>query len=273
MPSNLSHLDERGNARMVDVGGKDVTRREAVCRGAVFMRRETLSLMMSGGVAKGDVLAVARIAGIMAAKKTSDIIPLCHPISLTHCSVDFEVPAGTTQDLVGAREESKKQETKNDCNPAVIEIEARVRTVGQTGAEMEAMTAVAVAGLAIYDMVKGVDRGVKIGEIRLIEKSGGKSGHYMAPEITASENGVVPCAAHTVSGTGGECVNQGDERSIGEKEDGQTRPARAIPFFANSSERLLEGIRVGIITASAKGSNVVRGDVPVDPPTHGCDCN
>jgi cyclic pyranopterin monophosphate synthase len=148
----LTHLDATGAARMVDVGDKAVTQREAVARGQVQMRPETLALLVEGGLPKGDVLATARIAGIMAAKKTPDLIPLCHTLLLTHASVRLDA---------------------DRANNAVL-IEATVRTTGQTGVEMEALTAVSIAALTIYDMCKAVDKGMRIGEIRLVEKRGGK---------------------------------------------------------------------------------------------------
>jgi cyclic pyranopterin phosphate synthase len=150
----LSHLDEKGKARMVDVGGKAVTRREALASGAITMSPAALKLIRQGAVAKGDPLQTARLAGIMAAKQTSALIPLCHPLPLTHVSVEL------TPIRHGYR------------------IEARVRTEAQTGVEMEALTAVSVAALTIYDMVKAVDKAMVIGDICLVEKTGGKSGHY-----------------------------------------------------------------------------------------------
>ena len=154
--ATLSHMDERGRARMVDVTEKDVTRRVAVARGVVVMRAETLDAIAEGQIPKGDVLAVARIAGIMAAKKTSDLVPMCHPLDISGVEVDL----------------APRQ------NPPSVEIEATVRTTGRTGVEMEALTAVSVAGLTIYDMCKAVDRGMTVGEIRLVHKSGGKSGAF-----------------------------------------------------------------------------------------------
>lgn len=151
--SKLTHLDELGQARMVEVGEKEFTRREAVARGEVAMRKETLDMILEGRVSKGEVFGVARVAGIMAAKKTPDLIPLCHPLALTGVDVHFRPD----------RERSK------------VEIEARARTTGQTGVEMEALTAVSVAALAIYDMCKAVDREMVIGAVRLVHKSGGKS--------------------------------------------------------------------------------------------------
>jgi len=155
----LSHLDERGQARMVDVGGKAVTQREAIARGEVHMRKETLELIVSGNVPKGEVFGVARVAGIMAAKKTPSLIPLCHPLMLSGIDVNF----------------------RPNYERNTVEIEARVRVTGQTGVEMEALTAVSVAALTIYDMCKAVDREMVIGAIRLVHKSGGKSGTFDRP--------------------------------------------------------------------------------------------
>jgi cyclic pyranopterin phosphate synthase len=156
----LSHLDAQGRAKMVDVSDKDITSRIAVARGTIHMRAETLALILANKVEKGDVFSVARVAGIMAAKKTSELIPMCHPLSITSVEIDL-TPAE---------------------NPARVEIEASVRVSGQTGVEMEAMAAVAVTGLTIYDMCKAVDREMSIGEIRLVKKSGGKSGTFLRKE-------------------------------------------------------------------------------------------
>jgi cyclic pyranopterin phosphate synthase len=156
--SALTHLDAAGQARMVDVGEKAETAREAVARGEVLMRPETAALIRSGQAAKGDVLAAGRIAGIMGAKRTADLIPLCHPIPLTGVDVHFSWNAA------GDR----------------LQIDAAARTVGKTGVEMEALTAVTVAALTIYDMCKAVDRGMRIEGVRLVRKSGGKSGTYEA---------------------------------------------------------------------------------------------
>jgi cyclic pyranopterin phosphate synthase len=150
----LSHVGADGKARMVDVGDKEITDREAVARGRVSMSAAARRLIRSGAVKKGDPLQAARLAGIMAAKRTSELIPLCHPLALTHVAVDLTP-------------------TRNG-----YDIEARVRTRGQTGVEMEALTAVAVAALTVYDMLKAVDRQMVIGDIRLIEKRGGQSGEY-----------------------------------------------------------------------------------------------
>ena len=152
--SRLTHVDRHGRIRMVDVGDKAVTDREAVARGSIAMSAKARKLIKSGGNKKGDPIQAARLAGIMAAKKTSELIPLCHPLNLSHVAVDL-VP------------------TKKG-----YAIEARVRISGQTGVEMEALTAVAVAALTLYDMVKAVDKSMVIGEIELVEKKGGRSGHY-----------------------------------------------------------------------------------------------
>jgi cyclic pyranopterin phosphate synthase len=151
----LTHVDARGRIRMVDVGEKPVTSREAVARGSIAMSAAARKLIRSGAVKKGDPLQAARLAGIMAAKKTSELIPLCHPLVLTHVSVDLTATrTGYT-------------------------IESRVRTAGQTGVEMEALTAVAVAALTLYDMVKAADKAMTISDIVLVEKKGGRSGHYV----------------------------------------------------------------------------------------------
>lgn len=150
----LSHVDEHGRARMVDVSAKADTQREATARGRVVMRRETLDLITSGGVPKGDVLTVAQVAGIMAAKRAHELVPMCHPLALTGIDVTLR-PHGERP---------------------WIEIEATVRTTGKTGVEMEALTAVSVAALTVYDMCKAVDRAMRIENVRLARKSGGKSG-------------------------------------------------------------------------------------------------
>ena len=156
MTDQLTHIDETGRAKMVDVGQKPVTERVAVARGTVAMRPATLQLIIEGNVKKGDVLSVAQLAGIMAAKRTSELIPLCHPLSLTQIEVT--------------------------CTPSEahsrVDIEATVRVSGQTGVEMEALTAVTVAGLTIYDMAKAVDKSMRLTDIHLAAKSGGQSGNY-----------------------------------------------------------------------------------------------
>jgi cyclic pyranopterin phosphate synthase len=155
----LSHIDERGRAKMVDVSSKADTKREATAGGRIAMRAETLALIQSNGVPKGDVLAVAQIAGVMAAKRTHDLIPMCHPLMLTGIDVTL---------------------TPNVAR-SCIDIEATVRTTGKTGVEMEALTAVSVAALTVYDMCKAVDRAMRIEQVRLRKKSGGKSGDITLP--------------------------------------------------------------------------------------------
>jgi cyclic pyranopterin phosphate synthase len=156
MPSDLTHFDDQGASRMVDVGEKAVTSRYARATGRVVMQPATLARIRNRGLAKGDVLEVARLAGIMAAKRTSDLIPLCHPLSLDSVTVGFQFPDDRT-----------------------VSIEAEVRVTAKTGVEMEALTAVTVAGLTIYDMCKAIDRGMTLDAVRLEEKSGGRSGHFL----------------------------------------------------------------------------------------------
>jgi cyclic pyranopterin phosphate synthase len=158
MTEKLTHFDERGAARMVDVGAKDETRRVAVAGGSIRMKPETLALVASGTAKKGDVLGVARIAAIQAAKRTSELIPLCHPVPLTSVSVDFAL----------------------DEAQSTVSCRVTAECTGRTGVEMEALTAVSVALLTVYDMCKAVDRGMTISEVRLLEKSGGKSGAFKA---------------------------------------------------------------------------------------------
>src|SRR3981081_1208364 len=156
----LTHIDTSGEARMVDVSAKPATERIAIAEGRVVMRKATLDLIVSGNASKGDVLGPARIAGIMAAKRTSDLIPLCHPLALSKVTLDIT----TDKKLPGCM------------------VRATVKVNGPTGVEMEALTAVSVACLVIYDMVKAIERGMRIEGIRLLEKRGGRSGHYRAPE-------------------------------------------------------------------------------------------
>jgi cyclic pyranopterin phosphate synthase len=156
----FTHFDEKGRARMVDVGEKAETLRIAVARGYVLAKPETIRLIAERGLKKGNVLEVAQIAGVMAAKRTGDLIPLCHPLALTSVKVDLAVNEAANR----------------------VEIEAEAQTVGRTGVEMEALTAVSVAGLTVYDMCKSVDREMKISDIRLIKKTGGKSGTFIREE-------------------------------------------------------------------------------------------
>jgi cyclic pyranopterin phosphate synthase len=154
----LTHFDEKGRAKMVDVSKKKETLREAVVQGSIFMNPRTFKSIMSGNIVKGDVLAVAKVAGIMAAKKTSEIIPMCHPLNLSHVEINF----------YPFQKESR------------IDIEAKVRIKAQTGVEMEGFVAVAAAGLTIYDMCKAIDRGMVLSNIHLVKKTGGKSGTHLA---------------------------------------------------------------------------------------------
>jgi cyclic pyranopterin phosphate synthase len=159
--TELTHFDKQGQAHMVDVAGKASTHRLAIAGGRIEMHDATLALIEAGSAAKGDVLGIARIAAIQAAKRTSDLIPLCHPLSLTHVAVEFAI----------GRASSK--------NVAFVACTARVETTGPTGVEMEALTAVQIGLLTIYDMCKAADRGMTITDVRLLEKRGGKSGHYV----------------------------------------------------------------------------------------------
>lgn len=152
----LTHFNEDGTACMIDIGEKDVTRRVAVAAGSISMRAETLALIKAGGHKKGDVLGIARTAGIMGAKKTAELIPLCHPLALTHINIDLGL----------------------DEQNSIVSCECRAETEGRTGVEMEALTAVQISLLTIYDMCKAVDRGMTISDVRLLEKSGGKSGTW-----------------------------------------------------------------------------------------------
>jgi cyclic pyranopterin phosphate synthase len=162
--AKLTHFDKSGRAKMVDVSTKAVTLREAVVRGSISMNPATFKKIMTGKISKGDVLAVAKVAGIMAAKRTSDIIPMCHPLNLSHVEINFYP----------------------DEKASRIDIEALVRIKAQTGVEMEGLVAVAAAGLTIYDMCKAIDRGMVLSDIHLVKKTGGKSGTYIAKRIAHS---------------------------------------------------------------------------------------
>jgi cyclic pyranopterin monophosphate synthase len=157
--SEFTHFDAKGDATMVDVSAKAETERVAVAGGRIAMQKETIERIMAGDMKKGDVLSVARLAGIMGAKRTPDLIPLCHPLNLTSVAVELSCDPDTSS----------------------VEITATTKITGRTGVEMEALTAVAVAALTVYDMCKSIDRGMRIGDIRLLHKSGGKSGTYEAP--------------------------------------------------------------------------------------------
>ncbi len=154
--AEFTHLDSDGNARMVDVSDKDASERTATAKGSVLMRPETMAMIVEGGAKKGDVLSVARLAGIMGAKRTPDLVPLCHPLALTSITVDLTC----------------------DAERNAVDITATCKLTGRTGVEMEALTAVAVAALTVYDMCKAVDRGMRIADIRLVHKAGGKSGTF-----------------------------------------------------------------------------------------------
>ena len=158
--NDLTHFNQAGEAHMVDVGGKDITSRVAITEGRIFMEPETLARVEQGSHKKGDVLGIARVAGIMASKRTADLVPLCHPLALTHVEIEL---------------------TPNAENSSIY-CRTTVETRGQTGVEMEALCATQVALLTIYDMCKAVDRGMTIDQVRLLEKSGGKSGHWVRPE-------------------------------------------------------------------------------------------
>src|SRR3954466_13477990 len=166
MPKKLTHLDDAGRAKMVDVGGKEVTTRRAVAEGFVLLLPETLRAIAEERVPKGEVLAVARVAGIMAAKRTGDLIPLCHPLPLESVEVDFDLPS-----FEPAEGEERVR----------LRVKAVATVTAKTGVEMEALTAVSVASLTIYDMCKAIDKGMVIEGVRLLEKSGGRSGDYVAP--------------------------------------------------------------------------------------------
>ena len=157
----LTHFDKKGRAKMVDVSGKAETLREVIVRGSISMNPKTFKMIMSGKISKGDVLSVAKVAGIMAAKKTSEIIPMCHPLNLSHVEINF----------YPIEKESR------------IDIEAKVRIKAQTGVEMEGLVAVATAGLTIYDMCKAIDRGMVLSNIHLVKKTGGKSGLYTSKNL------------------------------------------------------------------------------------------
>jgi cyclic pyranopterin phosphate synthase len=167
--SALTHFDGQGQAHMVDVAAKPATHRIAVAQGRIVMNPATLALILAGSAKKGDVLGIARVAGIMAAKKTSDLIPLCHPLALTRVAIDFVATPATPAEAAGLAEGEK----------GVVTCSATVETVGPTGVEMEALSAVTVALLTIYDMCKAVDRGMTMTDVKLMEKQGGKSGHFV----------------------------------------------------------------------------------------------
>ncbi|MCJ7799967.1 MAG: cyclic pyranopterin monophosphate synthase MoaC [Polaromonas sp.] len=167
--STLTHFDGQGQAHMVDVAAKPATHRIAVAQGRIVMLPATLALILAGNAKKGDVLGIARVAGIMAAKKTSDLIPLCHPLALTRVAIEFVAAPASSEGAVALK----------DGETGSVTCRATVETVGPTGVEMEALSAVTVALLTIYDMCKAVDRGMTITDVKLMEKQGGKSGHFV----------------------------------------------------------------------------------------------
>ena len=171
MAKDFTHFDSSGNAVMVDISGKEVTTRTAAAKGSISMNNEAIKAVLGGTVKKGDVLSVARIGGIMAAKRCAELIPLCHPLHFDECTLDFII-----------------NEKKNE-----IEATCQVKLSGKTGAEMEALTGISVALLTIYDMCKAIDRAMVIGNIRLLEKSGGKSGRFIREESTPFRNNAKLC--------------------------------------------------------------------------------
>jgi len=191
--SKLSHLDEKGAARMVDVSAKGPTEREAVAEAIMTLSADALSALAEGTVPKGDALAVARVAGIMAAKKTADLIPLCHPLPLSAVNVELELVQDT----------------------ASVVIRATVKTVAKTGVEMEALTAVTIAALALYDMVKAIDKSATIEGVRLISKSGGKSGGFRVPENTGSKASDTPRPTRQQAGVLMDAAAAGSPRKPG----------------------------------------------------------
>ncbi len=179
VPASLTHIDDRGDARMVDVGTKPETAREATARATITMRASTAATIRDNAIPKGDVLAVARIAGIMGAKRTPDLVPLCHPIAITGADITFTWDPATAVEPPAASIDGNHD--ANSAHPVSLHVYATVRTVGRTGVEMEALTAVAASALTIYDMCKAIDRGMTIDGMSLVRKSGGRSGTYEAP--------------------------------------------------------------------------------------------
>ena len=179
VPSTLTHIDDRGDARMVDVGEKPETVREATARATIIMRAATAATIRDNAIPKGDVLAVARIAGIMGAKRTPDLVPLCHPIAITGADVTFAWDSAAPASEVDGAPSGNRDANSDDS--VALHVHATVRTVGRTGVEMEALTAVAASALTIYDMCKAIDRGMVIDGMALVRKSGGRSGTYEAP--------------------------------------------------------------------------------------------
>ena len=189
--SELTHFDKKGNAIMVDVSEKAVTTRTAIAIGKIYVCQEIFERIQRHEIAKGDVLGVARLAGIMATKRTSELIPLCHPLPLTKCEVNFSLHESTSTKSFEYVSIDNKSAMNTQANAYYIEATCLVKTDGKTGVEMEALTGVQIALLTIYDMCKAIDKGMVISDIHLVSKSGGKSGDFLWNEAITKEEGVV----------------------------------------------------------------------------------
>ena len=189
--SELTHFDKKGNAIMVDVSEKDVTTRTAIAIGKIYVCQEIFERIQRHEIAKGDVLGVARLAGIMATKRTSELIPLCHPLPLTKCEVNFSLHESTSTKSFEYVSIDNKSAMNTKANAYYIEATCLVKTDGKTGVEMEALTGVQIALLTIYDMCKAIDKGMVISDVHLVSKSGGKSGDFLWNEAITKEEGVV----------------------------------------------------------------------------------
>ena len=189
--SELTHFDKKGNAIMVDVSEKAVTTRTAIAIGKIYVCQEIFERIQRHEIAKGDVLGVARLAGIMATKRTSELIPLCHPLPLTKCEVNFSLHESTSTKSFEYVSIDNKSAMNTQANAYYIEATCLVKTDGKTGVEMEALTGVQIALLTIYDMCKAIDKGMVISDVHLVSKSGGKSGNFLWNEAIRKEEGVV----------------------------------------------------------------------------------
>ena len=189
--SELTHFDKKGNAIMVDVSEKAVTTRTAIAIGKIYVCQEIFERIQRHEIAKGDVLGVARLAGIMATKRTSELIPLCHPLPLTKCEVNFSLHESTSTKSFEYVSIDNKSAMNSKANAYYIEATCLVKTDGKTGVEMEALTGVQIALLTIYDMCKAIDKGMVISDVHLVSKSGGKSGDFLWNEAITKEEGVV----------------------------------------------------------------------------------
>lgn len=189
--SELTHFDKKGNAIMVDVSEKAVTTRTAIAIGKIYVCQEIFERIQRHEIAKGDVLGVARLAGIMATKRTSELIPLCHPLPLTKCEVNFSLHESTSTKSFEYVSIDNKSAMNTQANAYYIEATCLVKTDGKTGVEMEALTGVQIALLTIYDMCKAIDKGMVISDVHLVSKSGGKSGDFLWNEAITKEEGVV----------------------------------------------------------------------------------